>query len=496
MKWLLAKLGLPKSLGLYIDGNAITLSQIVATPFGPLEIASQTETLDDEDLGEAISRLIGPLLGKGKFRRTPVSVAVPSERVYFSTRPIHAASGDSAPHVLLREAMRSQNVAVHEMAVDVVKAQPDSREVASIAACDKEYLNKIVEALKQLDVCPVRTEPAPCSLLRLASRQHSARRGAKVVLRLFLSSDQVLTVLIVNKLPMLWRFTNLAQGEEAASLVTACRSILATSKYCGVEAPLDTMIVHGHKDIERLLDVDWMEEQLDLSVDWYDEPALDRSQIAQGAAQGCLENPSKGFDLARSVKPPPTLKQLFPWREAAMELAMLACMGLFLGHTYWTLRESEKALPTAAATYPAQARAQKQKLLKEKGELDTQVQALREFLDGRVLWTSCLRDLALCVPDDMWLTSVRGCCDMKAIGKKRGRAKAKKSFVLTGAIAIPSSGLMPQEVDRLLSALRSDPTLEKDFPLIALDELESLPPRMGEIPKAIFSVVCLPEKKK
>ena len=36
------------------------------------------------------------------------------------------------------------------MVVDVVKSEPDSRAVASIAACDKTYLNDILDALAAL----------------------------------------------------------------------------------------------------------------------------------------------------------------------------------------------------------------------------------------------------------------------------------------------------------------------------------------------------------
>ena len=34
MKWLLARIGLPKAIGVYVDEDTITLSQIVATPLG------------------------------------------------------------------------------------------------------------------------------------------------------------------------------------------------------------------------------------------------------------------------------------------------------------------------------------------------------------------------------------------------------------------------------------------------------------------------------
>ncbi|MBN1591532.1 MAG: hypothetical protein JW888_18605 [Pirellulales bacterium] len=498
MKWLLARIGLPKAIGLYVDEDAITLSQVVATPLGPVEIAHETEPLDRDSLPEVIRRLVEPLLGKGKFRRTPVSVSIPAKRVYFSTRPVHAAMDEeSSPHILLREALNTQNISVNDMFVDVIRDEPDAREVASIVACDKSYLADILDALKTMEVYPHLVEPAPCALLRLAQRQHGTRRSAKVVLRLFLSNTQVLTVLVVNRRPLLWRFMQLTQGEEAVATVTACRSLLATSKDCGVESPLDAVVIHGREELKRLLDIDWIENQLDRSVTWHDGPALDSSQIALGISEGGFDKRRDGLDLGRSLRPRSTLLRLFPWREAAMELALVAMMGIFLGYSYWTLRETQQSLQRSIALSPAEITTSKSQFQKEKKELKGEVLAIREFLDTRVLWTSCLRDLSLCVPKDMTLNAVRGRAPYQnAKQRKQSRGKTKDSFVISGSVTVPPSGLVPHEIDRLLVALRSDPTLQKNFPLVTLEELQQVGARGTLLPSATFSIECLPDTSK
>jgi hypothetical protein len=495
MKWLLARIGLPKAIGLYLNEGTITLSQVVATPLGPVEIAHKKEVLGDDSLSEVVQRLLGPLLGKKKFRRIPVSVGIPSKRVYFSARPVHAAMGEeSSPHVLLREALNTQSIPVNDMIVDVVKDKPDVREVASIVACDKTYLAEIFDALKTLDVFPNLIEPAPCGLLRLASRRYRSRRGAKVVLRMFLSDTEVLTVFVVNNRPLLWRFSHLQQGEEAAAMLTACRSLLATSKDCGVESSLDAVMIHGREEIARLVDVEWIKSQLDVSLKWHDGPALEESQIALGIAQGGFDRSDAALNLGRSLKPRATLWRLFPWREAAVQCSLLACMGLFLGYKYLDLQDIQRDLRASVALSPVKIQENRPKLEKEKKEREAEILAIREFLDTRVLWTSCMRDLTVCVPEDMYLTAIRGLGQYQtADQKKRSGGRIKHSFVICGAVTMPPSGLVPREIDRLLVSLRSDPTLQQYFPVVTLQELQERKAIGRELPSANFSIECVPD---
>ncbi len=44
MKSLLAGIGLPKAIGLYIDEGTVHLSQVVSTPWGPVEVARDSHT--------------------------------------------------------------------------------------------------------------------------------------------------------------------------------------------------------------------------------------------------------------------------------------------------------------------------------------------------------------------------------------------------------------------------------------------------------------------
>lgn len=493
MKSLLANIGLPKAIGLYVDEGAVHLSQVVATPLGPVEVAQHSENVGTDALPDALGRLFAPVVGRRGLRRVPVAVGLPAARVYFSTRPIQNPSSDVSPHVLLRESLRSSNVSVDETAVDVVKAQPDKRQVASIVSCDRKYLARLLDSLKQCGVRPHRAEPAPCALLRTAAHRHRAGRNTKVALRLFLSDTQGLAVLVANNLPLVWRSVSLPRGDEASALLSVNRSLETMGRLCGVESPLDVVMLHGRPDLARLLDVDWLEEQMGVPIKWFEGPALDDSEVASGLALGCLRDNESAFDLSRSLKPRASLWELFPLREAVLQAAVLLCMAVLFGMRYGSLNRSYLAAQAQNAQHPWMASLQTAQLEKEKRELQQKVGAIQRFLDSRISWTSYARDLGGCLPANAFLTSFQGVSELASGSKKGAAAKPKKSLVLRGAASIPQDGSMPHEIDRFLDTLREHPLLKRDFPMVELADLKQSRHASDGTAVALFTVMCLPK---
>lgn len=496
MKSLLAGIGLPRAIGLYYDQRAVHLSQVVATPLGPVEVARHSQTAAPDELAAVLQRLLTPLLGRRGLRQVPVAVGLPAAQTYFSTRPIQTASSDVSPHVLLREALRSSNVSVDEMVVDVIKTRPDKRQVASIVSCDRKYLAGLLDSLGECGVRPHRAEPAPCALLRAAAGGNRAGRNAKVLLRLVLGERQALAVLAANGLPLVWRPVSLHLGDEASALLSVSRSLQTMSRLCGVESPLDGVMLHGRPDLARLLDVDWLQQEMGAPVKWFDEPSLDDSQVAFGLALGCLRNNQSAFDLSRSLKPRATFREVFPLREAVLQAALLACMALLLLARSGNLNHSYLAARAENARHPWMASLQISQLQNENNQLQQRVGAVQRFLDSRITWTSYGRDLAECLPANAFLTSFQGVSELGASGKKKRAVKPKKSLVLHCAASIPQDGSMPQEIDRFLDTLRENPMLKRDFPVVELAGLKQSQRIGDDTAVAFFTVVCVPKSGK
>jgi len=496
MKSLLGKVGFPKAIGVYVGDGEVTVSQVVSTPFGPVEIARRSENADPDELVSVIRRLIEPILGRDRFHRISVAVGISAERTYFATRPIQNPGNEASPHVLLREALRSPNILVGEMAVDVIKAQPDKRPVASIVACDSQYLTGILEALQECGVRPLRAEPAPCALLRAGASRRRSRHSAKVVVRLFLDESRALGILVADKLPVVWRLAGLRRGDEASSILSAIRSLAAVSKDCGIQSPLDAVVVHGRPDLPRLLDTGWLEKQVGVPVDWVPDPPLASSQVAFGLAIGCLNRDQRAFDLSHSLKPQASLWELFPLREAALQVGLILCMAVLLAGHYLTLSDSYAAIQAESSKHHWMESMQEPQLVKERDELNQKVAAVRKFLDTRITWTSYQRDLAACLPDNVFLTSLQGVSELEQGGNKASKGKPKKSLVIRASVVISKDGLVPQEVDRFLNTLRNHPALKRDFPVVELTDLKQLEGTDDGPAIATFTVVCLPKSAK
>jgi hypothetical protein len=496
MSALTAKLGLPSALGLYVEDDALTLSQIVSTPLGPKQVACQTVPLDGERLDSALRRLAA-LPKQRRSKPIPIAIGLPPGRTYFATRPVQKSGAAPPPHVLLREALLSSKVSVQEMAVDVVEAAPDKRPVASIVAARRKYLQGIVDALGDYGVRIARTEPAACALVRSSSIRSRVPRRARVTLRVFLGDTELLAVLVAAGVPVVWRYVKLSRGDEAATVLSVSRSLLTVGKDCGVESPLAAVALHGRPDIKRLVDTDWLEGQLGASIDWHEEPSLDRSQVAFGLAAGCMSHDDRAIDLTRKMTPPQSLWQTFPWREIAAQVILLACMGLFLAGRLWKLQDESSAAQAHNSQYAWATDLRRAQLEGEKKELQQRASAVQKFLDSRVTWTDCARGVTARLPQNVFLTSLEACNKLESKAKGSRKGKPEKALVIRGAAPLTEDGSFPQEIDSFLDALREHPTLQKELPAMELADLQETTSRFDDDSRlASFTITCVPKRGK
>ena len=103
-------------------------------------------------------------------------------------------------------------------------------------------------------------------------------------------------------------------------------------------------MIHGRADLHERLQQEQFPSKMETRVLWHEGPALDDAAIASGLALGCLTQDIKAFDLSRTLKARPPIKEIFPWGELGLATGLVGCMGLVLGVHAMKLDESYVAL--------------------------------------------------------------------------------------------------------------------------------------------------------
>jgi len=211
-------------------------------------------------------------------------------------------------------------------------------------------------------------------------------------------------------------------------------------------------------------------------------------------AVGCLGlQTQEAFDLSRSSKLLPSLLDIFPWGELAFQCLLVACMAVILFLRSRALNDSYTAIQLEGAKRTWQADLTEAQLEKEKKDLEQKVEAMRKFVGNRIIWTSYTHDLAHRLPANATLTSFSGQCDLEIDNKQiKDVIKPKKQLLIQAASPITKNGRTPEEVDAFLMALRADPLLQRDFPIIELADIKWFQPNLRDQPTAMFKVMCLP----
>jgi len=487
----LARFAVKKAIGLYVGEQQITACRVASTPLGPVQIACQSEHYEPDQLSDAIGRLLKPMLGRRK-RGTQVAVGFPAARVFFSTRPIRTTHSDASAQVLLHEVLQSPNICIDDMLVEVIKADSGKRKLASIVSCRKKYMAGMLETLEACGVRPFRAEPAPCALLRAAVEQRRPPRRSKIILRIFLGDRQGLAVVTAGDLTVLWRYFNWSPEGETAAICSAVRSVGALIGHCGIDAPLDVVMIHGRADLRGKLETEEFRLQVAVPLLWSGGPELNDAAVAFGLALGCLgQQPLDAFDLSRSLKPRVSLWDIFPWGEIAVQIALVVCMGLFL---LTRSQKVENALVPVQAQYAKRAwlaSMPQAEIQKERQDLEQRVEAVRKFVSTRIIWTAYTHDISTRLPADATMTMFQGLCELETSGKNA--VKPKKVFTIRASAPIAQDGSTPKEIDGFLTALRDNALLKRDFPIVDLADIKWYQPNVKAAANALFTVICLPK---
>ncbi len=488
---LLEKIALRESVGIYVGDREVTISRVALSLAGPVELSSQTVPCEPENLDEIIVKHLRPLTAGRRAFPTTLSIGLPTLRVFFATKAVLMTDREVAPNTILHEILRSSSVNVDEMQVDVIKAQPGKKPLMLLVAGRRKFLAGLIAALTPCEVRPHRMEPAPFALVRLAASRWKGPRKARTVVRIFLGAAQGVAVLIAGDLPLSWRVFDLPVGGEASAVCSTSKSIQLVAKFRGDLGVADAILIHGRPDLAPTLNQPEFLASLGAAAQYFEGPGYDPASIALGLALGYQQG-DEAFDLSRALKAKPTFWQLLPIGDLAMQMALLGCISLAMYVRYEAVENAHRKVRNDLARHKWMEKLKADTLEKEKKDLSSRIEAIREYLETSVRWTAYTRDLSVRLPESIVMSSFDGVSELDMVKKKH---KKSLSFKLSAPIA-KGQGL-PREIDKLLDDLRRDALLQRDFPdikLAGLAWMQSSIPGKGQ--SAEFTVNCRPGAEK
>jgi hypothetical protein len=492
--------GFRPAIGLLIDQNQIAMSVTAATLRGRREVAREIQTCDNESPEEILERMLEPWVNATGGRRSKakpwVRVGLPEARVFQATLPITPANRRHTPQNFFLEAVQATNVRAEDRIVELITLELDNRPLACVAAAPRALIQSSVDMITRLGMRVGLIESAPTSLYRAGAHYRKAPRGSKLCVRFFLGGVQAIGVLAALGQPLCWHTFELPKGGETAAILAAYSTLWMMARHTRLTVPIDTVIIHGRPELALTQQQqEAFGTQTGARLFRCDLPGYDSAATALGLA---LANPltdDTGLDLARTVKSPVTIRDIFPYGEVIAHTALLGAVSLYLvgaaaesNHRLASISGSLKTVPWLTNQDPA-------KLDAEKNSVQERLKAISAFRDTRVNWAGSLRTIAAAMPQNNLIRALSGDAEIEA-GSRSGPARSKKKLVVSFETPLAENGSLPHEIDGFLIALRRDATLKRHFPLIEVTGFRANPARQGARPSAAYSIVCLPSSEK
>jgi len=481
-----------RALGAYLTPDRVVLTEVAGTPVGTAVVGQHKLAVSDAGPAEALKQWLTANMTPRQRRHTPVCVGVGAEQAFFTTRffDVGQRKEPPSPKALLEACGAANAWDKNEAAADYVKTKLPGGQAFSLAAVKRDLAEKIYDALREAGVRSARLEPAPWSLLQAADRQAKPPRKWRVVVRVLLAEAGGLAILSLDGRPVLWRRFTLDRLRPAFSITSAVRTLQIHARRSFDIRSLCGILIQGAADDELAGQV---EDETGVSTQAAGGDGPSDPQYGLALALSAKNGKEQSLDLMRGLRPPPSIRETFPWKLAALVLFLGGCLTVLLWNESTALASQCEYLDQQTALHEWAAGMTTRDISRQRSTLVTEVNAVRRFLTTRILWSNYLRDLPTRMPPNACLSSIFACSEMEDTSKKKQKQKAKKSMTLRGMARFADRGRAPKEIDSFLESLRGMERLTHDFPLVQLAEIKWRKEGKSEI--AMFTVLALPKKQ-
>jgi len=496
MPGLAARLCWGRAIGVYLQEDRITVTEVATTPAGTAVKATYDREINEEGPGETLKAVLEERLGPRRRRHVPVCLGIRAEQTFFATRPVHREQNQEMPSLEQMLAMSGGGSAWEggQAVGDYVrfaKVKAMGNQVFSVAACRRDLAEDLFRGLQDAGVENCRLEPGPWSLVEAADCQGRPPKKWKFSVRVLLGKAGGLAILVVEGQPLLWRRFTVAVEDQAQAIGSAIRSVLVHAiTQLGLRSVAGAILQGPSAEAMR----EQVAGDLGMEVAAVEGEGLTDALCSHALALSAKNDARESLNLFRSLRPPPSIRDMFPWKLAALVLCLGAGMALTLWDKSSALAREHQDLRHQNSSHQWAEKLSTPAINKERKALRLEVGAVHQFLSTRVIWTDYLRDLPTRLPPNACLSNVWASCEMKSMSKKKIKRKTSQSLTLRGVTRFVSRGTAPKEIDTFLGSLRNVELLKRDFPLVQLAEIKWR--REGESEVALFTIIALPKSGK
>ena len=474
-------------VGIQFGTDRITGCRATKTMLGGVKYQYASVSMTDGDASGALSELLTSL-GGGK-APLPILAAIPTEECYFATRPIASGAANASPRVLLRESLRSSATRLDQMTIDVIYWQPDRRNVAGIAAAPTERVEAIREAVAENGHSLQRLEPAASSLIGTAPQHEGRDHRGGMMTRVFLGDSSLLAVMSRGAQPIHWQRLPLPAGDEATGIVSAVRALETAVAACGLDRTPDSVVIHGRRKLQSLIDQQWLDDNLPGDLRWIDTPTLSDKDVARAMADRFLSDEDEGLDFIRAHRDPMQLRRVVPYKEI---MAYVIAASLLAG-TLWLRVGDVKSKHTSLISNAPAMVADGTNPKTERDQLNARATSISQFLDKRIQWSAVIDDVTQTLPDGVRLTDIRGSARMARKTKKQTKT-TPTTMVLRGECALDEDGSMPSSLNGLADSMRKIERIADHFDQVELADVRRTRSQDTGVAGAEFSLVFTTKK--
>jgi len=484
-----------RSVGAYLSGDRITVTEVGTTLTGRTILKQYKATVGEDGPGAALKKVLEENLSHRQRRSVPLCIGLGSEQTFFMTC-VSNLEMQQTPS--LKSLMETSGIGSGLESDDIVadyfklsKLKLMGNQFWALAACRRELAQQLYSSMQDASLRNFRLQPGPLSLLAATKQSSRRSKSWKVILYVFLHATGGLVVLVINGGTVLWREFAYSPKQRLQVVNSAIRTVLAYTAASLSNPPVDGIILQGDKAAELAEEI---AGDRGMQVEVIDGDGFTDVKCSYGLALSAKGNDEqKGLDLFQTLRDEPSILDMFPWKRAVSVVLMIACMGFIMWQKVMGITGEYNNFKQQNASHEWSEGQRTGEISNERKQLLTEVQAVSKFLSSRIIWSDYLRDLPTRLPMNACLSNIWAVNELKEMNKKKKGRRVKKSLTMRGVTKFDAGVVAPQEIEAFLDSLRNVELLKRDFPKVQLAEIKWR--REGESEIAMFTVVALPKKK-